>query len=98
MTSPSGIEHHTVIIVGGGPAGRALTAVLGGWHPWFRSSEIFRMRYAQLEGYLKQGNGSLLELDFQTLSQAGVPPVDLFRLLHHPSQQFYELDGLTILR
>lgn len=96
MTSPSGIEHHTVIIVGGGPAGLALTAVLGGWHPWFRSSEIFRMRYAQLEGYLQQENGSLLELDFQTLSQAGVPPVDLFRLLHHPSQQFYELDQIAM--
>ena len=38
------IEHHTVIIVGGGPAGLPIAAVLGGWHPYYRESAIFSHR------------------------------------------------------
>jgi thioredoxin reductase len=81
-------EHRTVIIVGGGPAGLPYSVVLGGWHPYFRPSPIFSQRYAQLADYLTQHQGSLLTLDFQSLVQSNLPPVDLFRLLHHPRQLF----------
>ena len=77
------IEHHTVIIVGGGPAGLPLAVVLGGWHPYFRGSRMFSLRYPQLAAGLQQIKGTLLGLDFKGLSR-NVPPVDLFRLLHHP--------------
>ena len=79
-------EHHTVIIVGGGPAGLPLAVVLGGWHPFFRNSRMFATRYAPLAGYLQRFDRSLLGLDMQQLVQSGIKPVDLFRTLHHPRQ------------
>ena len=73
-------EHHTVIIVGGGPAGLPLAVVLGGWHPFFRNSRMFATRYAPLARYLQQFDRtarlsspkSLLGLDMQYLVQSGI--------------------------
>ena len=81
-------EHHTVIIVGGGPAGLPLAVVLGGWHPYYRGSDLFKNRYAQVDRYLRSENDTLLGLDFRAVANAGIPPVDLFRILHHPGRKF----------
>ena len=89
-------EHHTVIIVGGGPAGLPLAVVLGGWHPSFRNSRTFAARYAPLARYLQQFDRTLLGLDMQYLVQSGIKPVDLFRTLHHPRQLFEELDQVAM--
>ena len=89
-------EHHTVIIVGGGPAGLPLAVVFGGWHPFFRNSRMFATRYAPLAGYLQQFDRSLLGLDTRQLVQSGIKPVDLFRTLHHPRQLFEELDQVAM--
>ena len=89
-------EHHTVIIVGGGPAGLPLAVVLGGWHPFFRNSRMFAARYAPLARYLQQFDRTLLGLDMQYLVQSGIRPVDLFRTLHHPRQLFEELDQVAM--
>ncbi|MEE2659410.1 MAG: NAD(P)-binding domain-containing protein [Candidatus Latescibacterota bacterium] len=82
----SELEHHTVIVVGGGPAGLPLAVVLGGWHPLFRDSPVLRQRYPQIAEALYQQEGSLLGLDFRDLVRSQIPPVDLFRVLHHPRQ------------
>ena len=89
-------EHHTVIIVGGGPAGLPLAVVLGGWHPFFHNSRMFATRYAPLARYLQQFDRTLLGLDMQHLVQSGIKPVDLFRTLHHPRQLFEELDQVAM--
>lgn len=94
--SASQPEHRTVIVVGGGPAGLPMAAVLGGWHPWYRESTMLRGRYPQVADLLQQHSGSLLELDFEGLLQAGIAPADLFRLLHHPRQLFEGLDQIAM--
>ncbi len=81
-------EHHTVIIVGGGPAGLPLAVVLGGWHPYYRGGDLFRSRYGQVDRYLRGESGTLIGLDFRAVANAGIRPVDLFRILHHPGQKF----------
>ena len=90
------LERHTVIIVGGGPAGLPLAVVLGGWHPYFSESPVLSERYPQLADYIRTVPGSLLGLDFHELLQAGVPPVDLFRLLHHPRQLYTDASQLAL--
>ncbi|OGG50056.1 MAG: hypothetical protein A3F84_24525 [Candidatus Handelsmanbacteria bacterium RIFCSPLOWO2_12_FULL_64_10] len=89
-------ERHTVIIVGGGPAGLPLAVVLGGWHPHYRGGDLFRQRYPQFDAHLRSVNRPLLGLDFQALVRAGVQPVDLFRLLHHPGQKFRGLSEIAL--
>ncbi len=89
-------EHHTVIVVGGGPAGLPLAAVLGGWHPYYSNSAILRQRYPQVAEPLSRHPGSLLSLDFKELLRSGIPPVDLFRVLHHPRQLFESKDQIAL--
>ncbi len=89
-------EHHTVIIVGGGPAGLPLAVVLGGWYPYYRGGALFRNRYGQVDSYLRSENGTLLGLDFRAVVNAGIRPVDLFRLLHHPGQKFRGQDEIAL--
>ncbi len=93
MPSP---EHHTVIIVGGGPAGLPLAVVLGGWHPCYRGGDLFRHRYPQLDAYLSRVDGGLLGIDFRSIVKAGIQPVDLFRLLHHPGLKFRGVEEIAL--
>lgn len=85
-----------MIIVGGGPAGLPLAVVLGGWHPFYRGSRMFSQRYKPLADYLSQVQGTLLGLDFKELVRVDLPPVDLFRLLHHSRQLFEELAQIAM--
>lgn len=89
------IEHRTVIIVGGGPAGLAFSAIFGGWHPYYSGGELFRTRYPQLDAQLKSHSQTLLNLDFEAISTTGIRPADLFRLLHHPGKKFRSLDEIA---
>ncbi|MCZ6634841.1 MAG: NAD(P)-binding domain-containing protein [bacterium] len=88
-------EHRTVIIVGGGPAGLPLTVVLGGWHPYYRGSDLFQERYPQLDTFLQTADHSLLGLDFPSIVQTGIQPADLFRLIHHPGMKFRSPDQIA---
>ncbi len=89
-------EHRRAIIVGGGPAGLPLAVVLGGWHPYYRGSRMFSKRYKTLADYLSPMQGTLLGLNFRELVQANLPPVDLFRLLHHSRQLFEEMAQIAL--
>ena len=57
---------------------------------------MFSLRYPQLAEELTRIKGPLLGLDFKALSRNGIPPVDLFRLLHHPRQLFEELAQIAV--
>ena len=89
-------EHHTVIVVGGGPGGLPLPVILGGWWPYYRPTPGFAGRYPQLHALLERHSGSLLSLDFPALAQAGLLPHELFRRLHHPSERFEGLDQIAM--
>ena len=82
--------------MGGGPAGLPLAVVLGGWHPYYRASHMFNLRYPQLAHELASLKKTLLSLDFKAISRAGIRPVELFRLLHHPRQMFEELEQIAM--
>jgi thioredoxin reductase len=90
------LEHHTVIVVGGGPGGLPLPVVLGGWHPYYRESPRFAARYPALAQFLRGHRGTLLEMDFPALTRNGAAPSDLFRLLHHPQDTFHGLDDNSL--
>ncbi len=89
-------EHHTVIIVGGGPGGLPLAVVLGGWRPYYCGGDLFRHRYPQLDAYLSRIDHTLLGLEFRSVVNAGIQPVDLFRLLHHPGLKFRGVDEIAL--
>ncbi|MBM3460174.1 MAG: hypothetical protein FJX77_16770 [Armatimonadetes bacterium] len=87
LSSPAAPEFHTVLIVGGGPAGLPLAAVLaGGCWPWFRDSRAMEQFYGPLAAALRRFPTTLLALDLREVARR-LRPVDLFNALHHPGQQ-----------
>lgn len=89
-------EHRTIIVVGGGPAGLAFAPVLGGWHPFFHASNVLQARYPQVADMFRQHSETLLTLDMESMLFRGIPPVDLFRVLHHPRQLYAGGDQIAL--
>jgi len=82
------IERHAVIILGGGPGGLGIAALLAGWRPRLVPgfpSHGFPPPIAKL---LHAHSPDLLSADFRPLVEAGMNPGDLFRALHHPGNSY----------
>jgi thioredoxin reductase len=81
-------EHHSVIVIGGGPGGLGVSALLEGWRPRLMGNVPDKLRAGAIPGLLSRGSDDLLSLDMDAVLQAGMTPFDLFRILHHPSDDY----------
>jgi thioredoxin reductase len=96
MTNNHGenIEHHAVIIVGGGPGGLGVAAVLEGWHPRFEGD--FQFPVPEVQQLAEEFRDSPLQLDQHRVLNAGLRPIEFFRMRHHPTQEALPLDNWTL--
>ncbi len=88
------IQHHSVIIVGGGPGGLGAAAVLEGWHPYFKGE--FQFPVPEAQELAEQFRDCPLELDQNRIMQAGLRPIEFYRMRHHPTQEAQPLDNWTL--
>lgn len=91
------IPHHTVIIVGGGPAGLGFAPVFGGWHPFLRPRFRSQGPLDNLLTGLHLPDQTLLTLDFTRLAHLQIPPAHLFRALHHPSPWYRSPEDIGLV-
>ena len=107
MSSGAGsVEHHSVVIIGGGPGGLGVAAVLAGWRPRLRNG-FRRFENPDVQRIAEQNADDLMSADLHAVLKAGVRPIDFFRTQHHPRQgavplderplQFYRDGGLESL-
>jgi thioredoxin reductase len=88
------IQHHSAIIVGGGPGGLGVAAVLEGWHPRF--SGDFQFPVPEVQRIAEEFRDSPLELDQHRVLNAGLRPIEFYRMRHHPTQEALPLDEWTL--
>ena len=88
------IEHHNVIIVGGGPGGLGVAATLEGWHPIFKGDYKFPSN--EVQRLAKQYENNPLALDMHALLERGHRPIEFFRMRHHPTQEALPPDKWTL--
>lgn len=92
--SADSIQHHSVIVVGGGPGGLGAAAVLEGWHPRFQGD--FQFPVPEVQRLAEQFSDCPLELDQHRVLRAGLRPIEFYRMRHHPTQEALQLDQWTL--
>lgn len=88
------IQHHSVIIVGGGPGGLGAAAVLEGWHPYFKGN--FQVPVSEVQQLAEEFRDCPLELDQRRVLNAGLRPIEFYRMRHHPTQEALPLSDWTL--
>jgi len=87
-------QHHSVIIVGGGPGGLGVAALLEGWHPRFTGN--FEFPVPEVQELAEQDRGNPLALDQHRVLEAGMRPIEFYRMRHHPTQEAQPLENWTL--
>ncbi len=93
-SSSESIQHHSVVIVGGGPGGLGAGAVLEGWHPHFKGD--FQFPLLEVQQLAEQFRDCPLELDQHRVLRAGLRPIEFYRMRHHPTQEALPLEDWTL--
>ena len=88
------MEHHSVIIAGGGPGGLGVAATLEGWHPRFEGD--YRFPSDEVQGLARKHEQNPLAYDLHDLLERGHRPIEFFRMRHHPEQDALPLDDWTL--
>ncbi|MCH8101779.1 MAG: NAD(P)-binding domain-containing protein [Chloroflexi bacterium] len=81
-------QHHSIIVIGGGPGGLGVSALLEGWRPRLVGSVPDRLRTGTIPDLLSKTSDDLFSLDMDAVLRAGITPFDLFRILHHPTDDY----------
>ena len=88
------MQHHSVIIAGGGPGGLGVAATLEGWHPRFEGEYEFPS--PEVQQFARKHEQNPLALDPHELLKRGHRPIEFFRMRHHPIQDALPLDEWTL--
>ncbi len=88
------VEHHSVIIVGGGPGGLGVAATLEGWHPHFVGGYSFPSQ--EVQQFAQQHENNPLAFDPHELLKRRHRPIEFFRMRHHPIQDAIPPDEWTL--
>jgi thioredoxin reductase len=88
------LEHHSVIIAGGGPGGLGVAATLEGWHPRFEGDYEFPSE--EVQAFAREHQQNPLAFDLHELLDRGHRPIEFFRMRHHPIQEAQPLDEWTL--
>ena len=81
-------QHHSVIVIGAGPGGLGIGALLEGWRPHLVGEVPPRIASYGVGEHLLEHGDDLLGVDMHAMVGAGVKPFDLFRILHHPTNEY----------
>ncbi len=92
--STNSLEHHSVIIAGGGPGGLGVAATLEGWHPRFEG--VYEFPSDEVQQLARQHEQNPLAFDLHDLLERGHRPIEFFRMRHHPIQEALPLDEWTL--
>ena len=88
------MQHHSVIIAGGGPGGLGVAATLEGWHPRFTGDYLFPSD--EVQAFAKANESNPLAFDPHELIDLGHRPIEFYRMRHHPEQDALPLDQWTL--
>ena len=88
------MEHHKVIVAGGGPGGLGVAATLEGWHPRFEGDYEFPS--PDVQKLARRHERNPLALDLHELLERGHRPIEFFRMRHHPTMDAVSLDERTL--
>jgi thioredoxin reductase len=88
------LQHHSVIIAGGGPGGLGVAATLEGWHPSFEGDYEFPS--SEVQQFARRHEQNPLAFDLHELLERGHRPIEFFRMRHHPVQHALPLDEWTL--
>ena len=89
-------QHHSVIVIGAGPGGLGIAALLEGWRPHLVGELPPRFASDGISEHLLENGGDLLGVDMHAIIGAGIKPFDLFRILHHPTNEYRGRDDRAI--
>ena len=88
------MQHHSVIIAGGGPGGLGVASTLEGWHPRFEGDYEFPS--PEVQNFARTHEQNPLAFDLHELLERGHRPIEFYRMRHHPIQDALPLDEWTL--
>ena len=88
------LQHHSVIIAGGGPGGLGVAATLEGWYPRFEGDYEFPS--PEVQTFARTHEQNPLAFDPHELLERGHRPIEFYRMRHHPIQGALPLEEWTL--